>query len=160
MNRSPAVFPFLFYVTVKHFMINNIPDKVTRDISPVQDGIYPYGITMSAVTAQHAIPYCPPRILFSPTDRRCYFPFEILIIEIIENLSQIVKSSLRSDAELSGVLLSFFQTGLIFADKLPDERRPDLPCFNETGHLPDNFIIGIEKHPVHSDRNQIAFCSY
>ena len=140
-------------------MINNIPDKVTRDISPVQDGIYSYDISMSAVTAQRSIPYSPPCIPFSPADRRCYCPSEILIIEIIEDLSQIVKSALCVDTK-SGVLPSLFQAGLIFADKFPDEWCSAFPCFNKTGHLPDDFIISIEKHPVHSGRNQIAFCSY
>ena len=141
-------------------MVNNIPDKVTWYVSSIQYRIYPYVAGMHAVTAQRAPAYCPPCIPFPPADRCGDSPSEIFSIEIIENFPQIVKSSLHMNAELSKIPLPLFQTGTVFTNKFTDEVCTAFPCFNETGYLIDDLIRSIEKHPVHSDRNRIAFCSY
>jgi len=128
---------------MKHLMVNNVHNKIPGDTFPVQDAIYPDCVSLSAVTSQRTLLYyllCP---TFAPTDGCSYSPSEILIIEIIEDLFQIMKSALCADYGLYDVSLHLFQTVLVNIDKFPDEGCPPFPCLNKIPNFSDNVIPGI-----------------
>lgn len=157
MESPTAQYGFGPEIGVEHFMINDELHEVGRDGPSVQQGVDPYDIRSTAVSAQGDPARSSAAAVLAPGNTCCYAAVKIFPVQAIKDVGQAVNCPMGLQSYASAGMV--FGARTVLSDKIPYYRPVFFPAGNEPGNSTENLIPGMEEHPVKTYRDMtVLFC--